>query len=390
MKKQLLIFILIINGIANAQNNNFVGSYWHTEMEYAEQMHILKPHRFSWQAVYGATNQDLRGKWKVENDTIHLIFDPLPGKKHPGGILAVLTATGNLKMLKDSKKSSENQGVLKRFDKTLPEKKAAKWAKPIDYAKQIAARKTLFKKQKLEREKYDEKKKNEREQYGKYHGYFESDDEASHVVLAMNGKRKQFSIRRPNSSKRGENIYFEGTFTVENDTAYATTNSDQDEIKIYGDRGDKESIEKIKVYFRDLGSKKIIIKTGNSYSGAHFIPSTKFKEESNGLRYLQLEKADSLWAVVDELHVYSFSLQDETYHAILVQGNSGSAKPWIDRPIYVNKNNEIHAPFLKGITLKKTPQKTLIAPVSMPPSYPKLNGKKYLPIERNQISNFQK
>lgn len=390
MKNFVLIIILLLSNLVPAQNYNFVGSYWHTEMEYAEQMHILKPHRFSWQAVYGAVNQDFRGKWKVRNDTIHLVFDELPGNQRPSEILAILTDSGDLKMIGDSSKPSQKKSVLNRFDKTLPPKKAAELAKPIDYSKQIAARKAQLKKQKAAAKKRFEKFEKEQQHYGRYHGFFANQDKDHPVVLALNAKRKQFIFKEPKPDKKEQNRYLEGTFTVKNDTAFVTTNSDEDEIQVYGLESKEENKGKMEIYVRNPEAVPLKLKLGNQYSEAKFIRSEKFKKDINGLRHVQIDRTDSLWVVVNDRHIYSFGLQGKNYKKILVQPNPEDSKPWIKRPVYVTKNKEIHALLGKETNLKKVPQKTLIAPVSTPPSYPKLNGKTYFPIKRDRIFMFQK
>lgn len=145
--------MLLSTSFAHAQNNPFIGSYGHTEMEFAEQMHILKPHRFSWQQLYGAVNKDIRGTWKVKNDTLHLVLDSLPKKKHPGKILAVLTNAGDLKLVEFRGHAVNKQSTLERYDKTLPSKKAAMLAKPIDYQKLKEEAKKRKQKQQQRRKK---------------------------------------------------------------------------------------------------------------------------------------------------------------------------------------------------------------------------------------------
>lgn len=387
IKKVFFVLTLFSFTVIQAQNKGFVGSYYYTEMEFAEQVHILKPHRFSWQQVYGAVNKDIRGKWNVKNDTLTLVFDPLPGNKHPGTREAVLTDSGDLKLVKAQGKSTDKQSILKRFDKTLPPEKAKKLANPIDYTKQIAARQAQLKKRKKERQRRAKQRRNKRKDYGKYHGYFQNGTTDTSAVLALDAKDNGFSYNKPDPEQEGSPNYREGTYVVKNDTAYLTTNYKQDEIRVYGSKRKQTDVKNIEIYLRNKKTIPMKLKVGDHYEEADFIPSEKFEQESGDLQHLKLQKADTLWVAVDQHHLYSYALRNVGYQKILIRPNKDNTKPWIKQPVYVDNHKEIHGFLSRESCFKKVPDEMLIAPVDTT-SPPKVKGDPYFSIPHTNISTL--
>jgi hypothetical protein len=375
-----IMVMLVFANKSVAQANDFVGSYGHSEMEYAEQMHILKSHRFSWQQVYGAVNRDIRGKWSVKHDTLHLILDPLPDKKKPGEMVAVLTNAGDFKIVKAFGKTVTHPKILKRFNNSLPSKKATAFAKPIDYKK-------LKKRAKERRIKRRQERKKEKKRYGRYDGYFENSEKT--IAISLYGREQQFVGKTTDPDKKQADAYFQGSFEIRKDTAYATTYAEQDEIKVYGNRTGGIPEGGIEVYLRDLDPEKVKIKAGSTYAGANFISSAKFNKKDDSLYALHLKKSDSLWVAVGQRDpiVYSFGIRRMKNNAILVQPNADRTVTWVDHPIYVTKRHEIHGLLSHKSTFKQKPGKRIPSPVAAPPTYPRLNGKTYAPIQRATLFN---
>lgn len=233
----------------------------------------------------------------------------------------------------------------------------------------------------------------EDKQLDKYHGFFKSADTDAPVILGMNAKRKQFVVKKPAAETDAVN-YFQGTFTVKNDTAYATTTADQDAIKLYGSHADAVADEQLVIYFRKLDPKRIRVKTGKDFDASTFIASEKFKTESDSVYSLQVKKGDTLWIAIaigeQEGHSYSFSLQDTPYNQLLVQPNYAQVITWVEKPIYINDEDEIHSLFDGGIRLKRVARARMYPSLPMIPSNPRFKGTRYFPINREQLFKLPK
>ncbi|WBL27009.1 hypothetical protein [Zunongwangia sp. HGR-M22] len=390
--KNILFFSLFCySSLSNAQDEDFVGTYTHSEMELAEQIHILDSYRFSWQQVYGARNIDLRGKWVVKEDTLVITLDPLPNDKNPGPLEAVLTSSGNLSLIKFAGKSAPKEIIYRRATRNLSEEMAKELAKPIDYSKVIAAQKDQLKRQQEKEQKLMQKIIKQRKEYGKYNGFFKNDDPDFPVMLGLNAKRKQFILSKPATEKGAVN-YFQGTFTVKNDTAYATTSAAHDEIKLYGSSSETIADDELVIYFRKLDLKNLQVKSGENFEEANFISSKKFKTENDSVQYVQLQKGDRLWVRIGkkEAHIYSFSLQDSNYNQLLLQPNYAHVETWVEKPIYITDEDEINSLYDGKITLKLSTPERVHPPLGMMPSTPRFNGNRYFSIDREQLFKLQK
>ena len=389
--KTIMLFSLIFySAFSTAQNKEFVGSYNHSEMELAEQIHILASHRFSWQQVYGARNTDFRGKWTTKGDTIVLTLDPMSDNKNLDQLEAVLSSSGDLSVTKLNNKSYSKPKIFKRSEYSLSQEVAEELAQPIDYSKVIAEKNSQLEKQKEKAQKRFKKLNEERKKFGKYHGFFKNDETDSPVILALSAKRNRFLFSP--ATENGPAQYFKGTFTVKNDTAYATTTADQDEIKLYGAHSGGIEGKQLVIYFRKLDSKNIRVKSGKRFDESTFISFEKFKKENDSIRSLQLKKGDSLWIAIGkkEAHSYSFSLKDQNYNQLLVQPNYGQVETWVEKPIYVTDEDKIHSLYEGKVTLKLTLPERLYPPLSPMPSYPRFQETRYFPIDRQQLFKLQK
>ncbi|MDN3594672.1 hypothetical protein [Zunongwangia endophytica] len=391
INKVIVFFMFFCSTIVVAQHKDFVGTYFYTEMEYAEQLHILESNRFSWQQVYGAVNKDLRGKWNRKGDTLHLVLDAVPGNERSAEFEAIFTSSGNLNFTKFNGKIIEQQKNLKPYNKDLSEEMAKKLAQPIDYSKVIASRKSQLERQKEKEQKRFEKFNKERKDLGKYHGFFKSDDLDAPIVLGMNAKRKQFVFEKP-AAEKGKVDHLQGTFTVKNDTAYATTAADQDKIKLYGSQSDNLAEDELVIYFRKLNFKIIQVKTGKNFDESTFNSSEKFETENDSVRSLQLEKGDSLWIALGkkEKHIYSFSLQDVNYNQLLVQPNYGHIETWVEKPIYITDEDEIHSLYDGKFILKLTAPERMYPSLPMMPSNPRFKEDRYFSIDRESLFKLKK
>ncbi|WBL21121.1 hypothetical protein [Zunongwangia sp. HRR-M8] len=390
IKQTIFLSLMCYSAFTNAQTKLFVGSYTHSKMEFAEQMHILESHRFSWQQVYGASDIDLRGKWIIKGDTLIATLDPIPDNKNPGELEAVLTPSGDLSLSKFNDKSTVEPYIFKRSEYNLSQDVAEKLAQPINHSKLIASKKSPLERQNEKAKKRFEKFNKERKQLGKYHGFFKSDDLDAPVILGLNAKRKQFVVKKPATEKGAVN-YFQGTFTVKNDTAYATTTADQDEIKLYGSHSDDLAENELIIYFRKLDLNNLQVKVGENFEEANFISSKKIKTENDSVQYVQLKKGDSLWVRIGkkEAHIYNFSLQDSNYNQLLLQPNYAHVETWVEKPIYITDEDEINSLYDGKITLKLSTPERVHPRFGMMPSTPKFNGNRYFSIDREQLFKLQ-
>lgn len=385
IQKTIIAIMLLCSVVARAQTNDFIGSYYYTKMEYAEQLHILPSQRFSWQQVYGAVDKDLRGKWTLTGDTLQLVFDPLPGEVQPGKFEAILTDSGNLNFITFDGRPVTKERSLQALEKKLSPEIAQKLAQPIDYSEAIAAQKEQVQKQKTADQKRFEKFNSERKKYGKYHGFFKSEHKNFPFRLAFNAKHHQFIATRPDSLRHQVATYFVGDFEVKNDTAYATTNPDQDEIKVFAYNAETSS-EKIQVYLKNLEPKHIQLQTGKTFASSNFVTAEAFQKENDSVQHLRLEKSDSLWVAVGEKerHIYSFPLA-EGNHSILIKPTSYPVETWVEQPIFINSKDEIHTLFNGKTILKLSTGEGFYPPLKMMSTPPNFNGKRYFPVERARL-----
>ena len=391
IKRTIFFFLICYSAFISAQTTAFVGSYTHSEMEFAEQMHILASHRFSWQQVYGASDIDLRGQWMSKGDTLIATLDPIPDNKNPGQLEAVLTSSGDLSLVKFNDERALKPHILKRSEYRLSQEAAEELEQSIDYSKVTASRKSPLESQEEKEQNRFEKFDKEREQFGKYHGFFKSDDTDAPVILGMNAKRKQFVVKKPAAEKGAVN-YFQGTFSVKNDTAYATTTAAQDAIRLYGTHSDAVADQQLVIYFRNLDPKIIRVKTGKGFDESTFIASEKFKTENDSVYSLQVKQGDTLWIAIgqQEGHSYSFSLQDTHYNQLLVQPNYAPVVTWVEKPIYITDEDEIDSLFDGQISLKRAATERMYPSLPMMPSNPRFKGTRYFPINREQLFKLPK
>ncbi|MBW2960573.1 hypothetical protein [Mesonia aestuariivivens] len=174
---------------------------------------------------------------------------------------------------------------------------------------------------------------------------------------------------------------------MKNDTVYATTTADQDEIKLYGSHSDDLDEDELVIYFRKLSFKNIQVKTGKSFDECTFSSSEKFKTENDSVRCLQLKKGDSLWIALGkkEAHIYSFSLQDSNYNQLLLQPNYAHVETWVEKPIYITDEDEIHSLYDGKVTLKLTVPERMYPSLSSIPSSPIFNEYRYFSIDREEL-----
>jgi hypothetical protein len=198
--------------------------------------------------------------------------------------------------------------------------------------------------------------------------------------------------KKINPGGKGKYRYFQGSYQIKNDTAYATTYPDDDQIKVFGSRSDTVPEGNVEVYLRDLDSQNIKLKVGKVYTNSSFISSDQFNNQRDSLSSVQLKKADSLWVAVGPQSpiIYSYGIKRMKNNAILIQPNPSHTLTWIKHPIYVSKKNEIHNLLSPQNVLTLKAGKRIPAPVAATPPHPTLQEKRYYPIQRNRIFKISK
>jgi hypothetical protein len=66
----LLVSCLFLSCVLHAQDNKYTGRYNGSRHELAQEVILLPDHRFIYSSSYGASDELVRGKWEVRNDTL--------------------------------------------------------------------------------------------------------------------------------------------------------------------------------------------------------------------------------------------------------------------------------------------------------------------------------
>ncbi|MBB6500598.1 hypothetical protein [Pedobacter cryoconitis] len=213
----------------------------------------------------------------------------------------------------------------------------------------------------------------------KYDGAFAGHDEATTTAIWFRLERLNFVSKiSPKNPAKGEpeEIGVDGTFKLKNDTAYLTSKSTYDEIRLYARENEKIKKGQLKIIFPAAEKSKIRFKSGHNYtSSVNYSKSTDFIKVNDTTLSCTLNKTDSLWVAYTEKgpHIYTYTFDNpltSPYNEIIIAPGRYKAFNMVECPVYQNKEGQLFLNRNKKSTLQMLPanQQTDMEDFTTPPN----------------------